>query len=52
MIYFDSETRNELVNRFYDAMEVGGYLFVGHSESLNREATKFKYIKPAVYRKE
>ena len=52
MIYFDSETRNELVNRFYDATEVGGYLFVGHSESLNREATKYKYIKPAVYRKE
>ena len=52
MIYFDAETRNELVNRFYEATEVGGYLFVGHSESLNREATKYKYIKPAVYRKE
>lgn len=52
MIYFDSKTRNELVNKFYDVMEYGGYLFIGHSESLNREATKFKYIMPAVYRKE
>ena len=52
MIYFDSDTRDELVNRFYDATEVGGYLFVGHSESLNRETTRYKYIKPAVYRKE
>ncbi len=52
MIYFDSETKRELINRFYDHMEYGGYLFIGHSESLNREETKYKYILPAVYRKE
>lgn len=51
MIYFDLKTRNELVNKFYDAIEPGGYLFIGHSESLNKEDTKFKYIMPAVYRK-
>jgi chemotaxis protein methyltransferase CheR len=52
MIYFDAQTKRELVNKFYDCMEYGGYLFIGHSESLNREETKFKYIMPAVYRKE
>lgn len=52
MIYFDSNTRNELVNKFYDIMEYGGFLFIGHSESLNRESTKFRYVMPAVYRKE
>lgn len=52
MIYFDEQTRTRLVNKMYDMMEYGGYLFIGHSESLNRESTKFKYIKPAVYRKE
>lgn len=52
MIYFDIETKNRLVNKFYDHMEHGGYLFIGHSESLNRETTSFKYIMPAVYRKE
>ena len=52
MIYFDAQTKKELVNRFYDFMEPGGYLFIGHSESLNREETRFKYVMPAVYRKE
>ena len=52
MIYFDTQTKCELVNKFYDLMEYGGYLFIGHSESLNREETKFKYVMPAVYRKE
>ncbi|OPZ88514.1 MAG: Chemotaxis protein methyltransferase Cher2 [Firmicutes bacterium ADurb.Bin419] len=52
MIYFDSQTKRELVKRFYELTEYGGYLFIGHSESLNREETKYKYIMPAVYRKE
>ncbi len=52
MIYFDQQTRIELVNKLYDLLEWGGYLFIGHSESLNRGETKFKYIVPAVYRKE
>ncbi|MCX7711907.1 MAG: protein-glutamate O-methyltransferase CheR [Clostridia bacterium] len=52
MIYFDDKTKNELVHRFYDYTEPGGYLFIGHSESLNREITRYKYVMPAVYRKE
>lgn len=52
MIYFDNKTKMDLVNKFYDLTEPGGYLFIGHSESLNREETKYKYIMPAVYRKE
>jgi len=52
MIYFDTETKLELVNKFYEHLEYGGYLFIGHSESLNRENTKFKYVMPALYRKE
>lgn len=52
MIYFDSDTKNELANKLYNQLEYGGYLFIGHSESLNRETTNFKYIMPAVYRKE
>jgi chemotaxis protein methyltransferase CheR len=51
MIYFDSNTKNELAERFYDNLEVGGYLFIGHSESLNRESSRFKYVRPSVYRK-
>ena len=52
MIYFDNKTKDELLNKFYNHMEYGGYLFVGHSESLNRETTGFRYIMPSVYRKE
>ncbi|MDF2647505.1 MAG: methylase of chemotaxis methyl-accepting protein [Paenibacillus sp.] len=52
MIYFDAATKRELINRFYENTEPGGYLFIGHSESLNREETKYKYVMPSVYRKE
>ena len=51
MIYFDTDTRDRLVTKFYDATVTGGFLFIGHSESLNHKTTKYKYLKPAVYRK-
>ncbi len=51
MIYFDNATKRELVNRFYDCTAAGGYLIIGHSESLNRQETNYQYIMPAVYRK-
>lgn len=52
MIYFDNKTRIDLVNKFYEFTEPGGYLFIGHSESLNRGETKYKYVSPATYRKD
>lgn len=52
MIYFDQHTKQELVNKLYDQLTYGGYLFIGHSESLARDMTKFKYIMPAVYQKQ
>ena len=51
MIYFDNETKVKLVNRFYDVLAPGCYLFIGHAESIPRDATNFKYIKPAIYQK-
>ena len=52
MIYFDNETKNRLAEHLYDITEPGGFLFIGHSETLNREKTRYRYIMPAVYRKE
>ena len=52
MIYFDSKTKDELVEKLYELTEYGGYLFIGHSESLNRDFTRYRYVMPAVYRKE
>lgn len=52
MIYFDQKTKTELVRKFYKLTEPGGYLFIGHSESIPKEATAYRYIMPAVFRKE
>lgn len=51
MIYFDNETKDKLIEKIYNSLEYGGYLFIGHSESINRDKTNFEYIRPAVYRK-
>ncbi len=51
MIYFNQESREKVVNALFRYIKPGGYLFIGHSESLNRESCPFEYVKPAVYRK-
>ena len=51
MIYFDKPTQEKLVNRFWSQLRSGGYLMVGHSESLTFMAHDYHYIKPAVYQK-
>jgi len=51
MIYFDVQTQAKLVNRFWDLLGPGGYLFVGHSEGLSSIQHKFQYQQPAVYKK-
>jgi len=52
MIYFDEQVKRQLVEKFYEHTEVGGYLFIGHSEILDKARTKYRYVRPAVYRKE
>lgn len=51
MIYFDQETKDRLIRKFYDMTEQGGYLFIGMSESIRREESAYTYIMPSVYRK-
>ncbi|HXE14561.1 MAG TPA: protein-glutamate O-methyltransferase CheR [Bryobacteraceae bacterium] len=51
MIYFDKATQESLVNRLADRLEPGGYLLIGHSESLNRINHGLRYIQPAIYQK-
>ena len=51
MIYFDRPTQQRLVNRFWDLLEPGGFLFVGHSEGLSGIRHEFQYMKPAIYKK-
>lgn len=51
MIYFDAPTRERLLQRYFQVLAPGGYLFVGHSESLTSTHHGFEYVQPAVYRK-
>lgn len=51
MIYFDAATQQRLVQRFEEILKPGGYLFVGHSESLTALDHQLQYIQPAVYSK-
>jgi chemotaxis protein methyltransferase CheR len=51
MIYFDAPTKQKIVNRFFDFMNKGAYLMIGHSESLNGIKHPFQYVQPATYRK-
>jgi chemotaxis protein methyltransferase CheR len=44
LIYFTEERRRTLVQRFYEALEPGGYLFLGHSESISKMPVKFQAI--------
>jgi chemotaxis protein methyltransferase CheR len=44
LIYFSEEKRNALIQRFYDTLEPGGYLLLGHSESLSKVPVKFQAI--------
>jgi len=52
MIYFDQPTRADLVRRMYDFVVPGGYLYVGHSESLGRVDCPFDYVRPGIYRRQ
>ena len=51
MIYFEEDTKYQLIQKIYDFMEPGGYLFIGTTEGLDRHKTKFQYVEPSVYRK-
>ncbi|MEN6292816.1 MAG: protein-glutamate O-methyltransferase CheR [Methanobacterium sp.] len=51
MIYFDKQTRAAVIQNLYDTLTDGGYLFIGHSEAIDRTQTKFQYISPSIYKK-
>ena len=44
MIYFDAAEQKRLIEKFWHCLNPGGYLFVGHAESLFGLSTKFRMI--------
>ena len=51
MIYFSRAIRMRLLGRLHDWLVPGGYLFIGHSESLVGTHDGFDYVAPAAYRR-
>ena len=51
MIYFDKDTKQQLLQKVYDVMEPGGYLFVGQTETIDRSSVPFQLIRPSIFRK-
>ena len=60
LIYFSEERQGQLMQRFYEYLEPGGYLFLGHAESVSKADVKFEthvygdariYQKPAASRR-
>ena len=49
MIYFDRATQEALVQRLCKFLKPGGYLLIGHSESLNGLQLPLRCVKPSVY---
>lgn len=51
VIYFDRDTQVVLFNKFCDNLKPGGYLFIGHSESLSGMQLPIKQVAPTVFQR-
>jgi chemotaxis protein methyltransferase CheR len=52
LIYFEDESQTQLVRQMHELIEPGGFLIVGHSESLQRIAHPFKSLGNGIYQRE
>ena len=51
LIYFDTQTKMQLVDRFADALRIGGVLYLGHSETILEEHARLASEGRTTYRK-
>ena len=49
IIYFDRQTQERFLAKLCDCLQSGGYLFMGHSETLSGMPLPLKQLAPAVY---
>ncbi|MFB4204959.1 Chemotaxis protein methyltransferase [wastewater metagenome] len=52
LIYFDQDTRRGVIDRLTGHLAPGGYLLIGHSESLNGIHAGLTPVQPSIYRKQ
>lgn len=50
MIYFNDDTRQQIINNISRRLKPNGLLFISHSETLHGLNHTFKLIQPAIYR--
>ncbi len=51
LIYFEREVQNKILDQFCRILNNGGYLFLGHSESISGYSLPLRHIKPTIFRK-
>ena len=51
VIYFSKDTQRDLFDRFADLIRIGGFLYIGHSESLYRVSNRFKIAGQSIYQR-
>lgn len=51
VIYFDKPTQKILFDRYADVLQTGGYLIVGHSETLFKVTDRFRLLGKTIYQK-
>ena len=51
LIYFDTGAKRQVARRVLEYLRPGGYLYIGHSESLDEAGLPLRCVAPAIYRK-
>jgi chemotaxis protein methyltransferase CheR len=51
MIYFDNPTKRQVVSKLVNKLHPGGYLIIGHSESLNGLTEQLAVVQPTIYKR-
>ena len=51
LIYFDRETQEKVINKLCRHLHPGGYLFIGHSESVANMTVPLDNIKPTIFKR-
>ena len=51
MIYFNRETQEQVINKLCNRLKSGGYLFIGHSESILGMNVPLEQLKPTIFRR-
>jgi chemotaxis protein methyltransferase CheR len=51
IIYFDADSKRALIDRFAEILAPGGWLFIGHSESLFQVTTRFRQVGKTIHQR-